>query len=98
MSRGRGINGEGRGFTGTNQRGTFPHMSSPLPADGGQHEGRSGGVSARRTGAAGHPVPRRVPVLRQTEGPQQLEPDGATGTHVSAPTQTSGPLLIRPRD
>ena len=53
------------------------------PAEAGEHDGGSGGRSAGCTGGSRHPVPRRVPVLRQTEGPQQPEPDGATGTDVS---------------
>lgn len=54
-----------------------------LPAEGGENEGWSGGFSACWTGGLRHPVPRCVPVIRQTEGPQQPQPDCTTRTHVS---------------
>lgn len=54
-----------------------------LPADGGEYEGWFGGFSACWTGGFSNPVPRCVPVVRQTEGPQQPQPDCATRTNVS---------------
>lgn len=61
-----------------------PVTLSSLAAEAGEHGGGRGGVLAGRTGGFRHPLPRRVPVVRKTEGAQRPEPDGATGTHVSA--------------
>lgn len=56
---------------------------SSSAAPGGEHEGRFGGVGACWTGALRHPVPRCVPLVRQAEGAQQPQPDGAAGADVS---------------
>lgn len=57
-------------------------LSSPAAA-GGEHGGRRGGVAACWTGGIRHPVPRRVPLIRQAEGAQQPQPNGAAGPDVS---------------
>lgn len=49
----------------------------------GEHGGRLGGVAACWPGGSRHPVPRRVPLIRQAEGAQRPQPNGAAGTDVS---------------
>lgn len=62
----------------------FNKVLSSLPAKGGEHDGWCGGFSACWTGGFCNPVSRCVPVIRETEGPQQPQPDCTTGTYVSA--------------
>lgn len=57
--------------------------TSPFAAKGGEYEGWSGGFSACWTGGLRNKVPRCMQVVRQTESPQQPQPDGTAGTHVS---------------
>lgn len=56
---------------------------SSSAAPGGEHESRLGGVAACWTGGSRHPVPRRVPLIRQAEGAQQPQSNSAAGADVS---------------
>lgn len=58
-------------------------LLSSCAAPRGEHGGRLGGGPACWTGGSRHPVPRRVPLIRQAEGAQQPQPIGAAGADVS---------------